>query len=70
MVTMTQRCERCGRERSDNSPWVMRVMRGAVVGFLCPDDTTPLEFTEASVNESILDFGHDQRGRITAHARV
>lgn len=50
------KCSRCGRPYPEDGGWSVTLRQGIPVSYLCPEDQTVKENTEAAVNETTYDL--------------
>lgn len=66
------RCKLCRNtvREAQSDGWNVEVRKGRVLWFLCPSCQTPEQDLEAQVNEAMLTYGRDDKGRVTGRAKV
>lgn len=68
-MSQVMKCSRCGKRYRGSGDWNFTMKAGVAVAVLCPACQTPDENAEAVVNESTLDYGVDDLGRLSARPK-
>ncbi len=63
------RCGRCGRRLRNADGWNVTLEAGVVVGHTCPDCQTPVENSEAEINDATVVYGRRADGRIVGRPK-